>query len=88
MANRAGTSQAALSAYEGGAKEPTLGTLSRLLAAAGERLVVARGAPAVREPSRRALDHAGRGLAEVMVLAEALPVRHEARLHFPRLKAR
>ena len=53
LARRAGTSQATISAYESGSKEPALSTLERLLAATGHRLdvrphaeVVPRDSPA------------------------------------------
>jgi transcriptional regulator with XRE-family HTH domain len=84
LAARAGTSQATLSAYENGSKQPSLATFSRLLQAAGARLAVEE-IPAQRvEPSRRA----GARLAQVLALAEALPVRHEPALRYPRLDRR
>ena len=87
LARRAGTSQATISAYESGRKQPSVDTLSRLLAATGSRLTVEPGAPPMIEPSRA--DHArvGRTLVEVLELAEALPTRHEPVLRFPRLQA-
>lgn len=85
---RAGTSQATISAYESGAKEPSVATLSRLLAAAGARLAVEPDATPVREPSRAELARAGSTLADVIALAEALPVRHSRRLRYPRLDRR
>jgi transcriptional regulator with XRE-family HTH domain len=89
LAARAGTSQATISAYESGSKQPSVATFSRLLAAAGARLRVeeSAGAP-VREPSRAELARAGATLAEVITLAEALPVRHSRRLRYPRLSRR
>ena len=74
LAARAGTSQATLSAYEGGSKIPSLPTLERLLAAAGCRLTV--------EPD---LTRSARALSEVLALAAALPTRHERELRYPRL---
>ena len=47
LAARAGTSQATVSAYESGRKQPSVATLDRLLAAAGSRLPV--------EPAERPL---------------------------------
>ena len=85
---RAGTSQATISAYESGAKEPSVATLSRLLAATGARLTVQPDAAPVREPSRAELARAGATLADVITLAEALPVRHSPRLRYPRLDGR
>jgi transcriptional regulator with XRE-family HTH domain len=81
LAARAGTSQATLSAYESGSKQPTLATFSRLLRAAGARLSVEQAPPQRVAPSRRA----GKRLAQVLELAEALPVRHERTLRYPRL---
>lgn len=87
LANRAGTSQAAVAAYETGAREPSLATFQRLLAAAGARLeVVADGGPP-GPARRRDLARAGRTLEEVLALAEALPTRHATALRYPRLPA-
>lgn len=83
LARRAGTSQATISAYEHGRKEPSVETLARLLAAAGARLTVAPGSNAVIRPSAAQLARAGRGLVDVMLLAEALPTRHDPDLRFP-----
>jgi transcriptional regulator with XRE-family HTH domain len=87
LASRTGTSQATVSAYENGRKQPSLDTLARLLAAAGWRLALE---PEPRVVARSEEDHAraGRVLADVMALAEALPVRHQPELRFPRLRAR
>src|SRR3954447_20204665 len=88
LARRAGTSQATISAYESGSKQPSVATFSRLLAAAGARLSVESAGGAAREPSRAELAGAGATLAEVITLAEALPVRHSRRLRYPRLSRR
>jgi transcriptional regulator with XRE-family HTH domain len=85
LAARAGTSQATISAYESGRKQPSLETLDRILAATGSRLAVVPGRAAVRVPSRRELARVGRALRDVMGLAEALPVKHRRKLDFPRL---
>lgn len=85
LAARTGTSQATISAYESGSKQPSLDTLSRLLDALDCRLAVERGRR--REPSREHHRRAARALAEVLVLAEALPARHEPVLRYPRLAA-
>ena len=85
LAERVGTSQATVSAYENGAKEPSVATLDRLLAATGARLAVETADGRVVEPSHARLAKAGRSLVEVLALAEALPVRHEPVLRFPRL---
>ena len=82
---RAGTSQATISAYESGRKQPSLETLDRVLEATGSRLAVVPQGAGPREPSRRELERAGRILQDVMGLAEALPVKHRPTLEFPRL---
>ena len=88
LAARAGTSQAAISAYESGRKQPSVATLSRLLAAAGARLAVEQVEPRLRMPSPARLATNGRRLLDVLALAEALPSRHEPLLRFPRLSQR
>ncbi len=79
LARRAGTSQATLSAYETAAKEPSLRTLERLLGAAGARLTVQTGGPGWPPDP----EQAGRRLAEVLALAEALPARPARRVALP-----
>jgi uncharacterized protein len=79
LARRARTSPAAISFYESGAREPSYGTLTRIVEAAGfePRLSVAR----TRRPNRGVL---GRRLVEVLDLAEHLPRRPAGRrLSFP-----
>jgi transcriptional regulator with XRE-family HTH domain len=88
LAARAGTSQATVSAYENGAKEPSVATFSRLLAAAGARLAVETTGPTVAEPSASDLRRSGRTLAQVIALAEALPAEHAPELRYPRLARR
>ena len=75
LARRSGTSQATLSAYENGRKQPSVATLSRILGAAGAQL---RVDPAPFERNARIF-------AEVLELAAALPTRHEPTLRYPRL---
>jgi transcriptional regulator with XRE-family HTH domain len=87
LAERTGTSQATISAYESGRKQPTVLTLSRLLAAAGWRLTAEPGPPPVREWSAAELRAAGRELADVLDLAAALPVRHERTIDVPPIKS-
>jgi transcriptional regulator with XRE-family HTH domain len=85
LAARAGTSQATLSAYENGRKQPSVETLTRMLAATGTRLVAQ---PVETRDSRRAVVDPvrnGRILSEVLALAEALPSRHDRELRYPRL---
>lgn len=85
LARRAGTSQATLSAYETGRKQPSVATLSRLLAATGSRLAVEEGHPPLVEPSPARHAQTDRTLVEVISLAEALPTRHSRDLRYPRL---
>jgi transcriptional regulator with XRE-family HTH domain len=85
LAARAGTSQATVSAYENGSKQPSVATFSRLLAAAGSRLTVEALRQPLAEPSPAELARAGETLAEVITLAEALPVRHRRKLRYPRI---
>lgn len=88
LAERCGTSQATISAYENGRKVPSVETLSRLLAACGSRLTIEPGSVATSEPSRARHARTARALADVMALADALPSRHEPRLRYPRLPRR
>jgi transcriptional regulator with XRE-family HTH domain len=88
LARRAGTSQATISAYESGSKQPRVATFSRLLAATGSRLRVERAPRPVTEPAPAELRRSGETLAEVIRLAEALPVEHAPRLRYPRLDRR
>lgn len=85
LARRAGTSQATLSAYERGHKQPTASTLARLVAAAGWRLTLAPAERPVIAPSSEQLNERGRQLEEVVELAESFPVRHTSTLRYPRL---
>jgi transcriptional regulator with XRE-family HTH domain len=81
LARRARTSPAAIVAYEGGGRDPSVGTLERILAATGHRgeIVVSRRAP---RPDRR---RAAR-LRQVLELAEHLPRRRASRhLRYPPL---
>lgn len=83
LARRAQTSPAAIVFYESGAREPSIPTLRRILAAAGQRAeVVVRGTDL---PDAATL---GRRLAEVLEFAEHFPHRrrpdHLAFPPFPR----
>src|SRR4051794_29600924 len=88
LAERAGTSQATVSAYERGRKHPSVETFSRLLAAAGSGLggdprVWLLIGPSPEQPSR-----AARSLLDVLAWAGALPTRHRRGLRFPPLAER
>lgn len=87
LARRTGTSQATVSAYESGRKQPSVDTLSRLLAAAGARLTVEPAERASVRPSRAEHRRVARELAQVLALAEQLPSRPEPVLRYPRLPA-
>lgn len=78
LARRAGTSPAAIVAYESGRRDPNARTLLRLLRAAGHGLALA-------EPRGLDDERQARHLLEVLRLAEHLPTRPAARsLPYPR----
>ena len=83
LAARARTSQATISVYESGRKQPSVATLGRLLAATGRRLSAERGLP--REPSPQEHARTARILVDVLTLAEALPSRRRGDLRYTRL---
>jgi transcriptional regulator with XRE-family HTH domain len=89
LARAAGTSQPVISAYEAGRRDPTHGTLRRLIAAAGEELEVsARPVGSDLPPPVDVADHARR-LLDVLSLADAFPTRRRAAtLHAPRIVSR
>lgn len=82
LAALTGTSQATISAYETGAKQPSLRTFSRLLAATGTRLTVV---PERVAPTSVDQEEAARRFAQVLELAESLPSRRRGQLRYPRL---
>jgi uncharacterized protein len=79
LARRSGLQQSVLSAYEHGRRQPSVAALARIAAAAGMGLDLT--------PSRNAAaeEHAGRVLAQVLELAEALPYRPHNELAYPPL---
>ena len=87
LAERSGTSQATISAYEHSTKSPSSVTLTRVLAAAGRRLTTQPASASVCVPSAHELEHRGRVLTQVLDLAERLPARRPRRLAYPRLAA-
>ena len=76
----AGTSHSTLAAYESGRTTPTVGTLDRILRAAGFATDVTL-APRIDRAER------GRELVEVLELAAEFPARHTAHLEFPKFGA-
>ena len=87
LAARTGTSQATVSAYERGRKQPSVQTFSRLLAAAGAGLKVEPRSWLVVEPTAAQHARVNRSLMDVLALAAALPTHHRAELRFPRLSS-
>ncbi|MGH9028217.1 MAG: helix-turn-helix transcriptional regulator [Acidimicrobiales bacterium] len=89
LARQAGTSQPVVSAYERGRRDPTYLTLRKLVAAAGEQLVLdASPARSDLPPPVDLEDHARR-LLDVLSLADAIPVRRRSPLlRAPRLVSR
>jgi transcriptional regulator with XRE-family HTH domain len=83
LAARAHTSHSTLSAYESGAKVPTVGTLERLVRAAGFDLDLDL-APRANGIDREAR---GRELVDALELAELFPARHTRALVAPRFGA-
>ena len=89
LARRAGTSQPVISAYEHGRRDPTFGTLRRLVEATGERLRLDAEVPASDLPPAKDLEEHGRRLLDVLSLADAVPRRRRsAELTAPRLISR
>lgn len=85
LARRAGTSQPVVSAYENGRRDPTFGTLRKLVEAGGEQLRLAAVPPLDLPPSETLEEHARR-LVDVLSLADAIPTRRRSRvLDAPRL---
>lgn len=75
LAARSGTSQPNISAYENGARDPSVETLRRILAAAGERLRLELAGPHPDlAPLPTAEEHAA-ALIDVLLLADAIPLR-------------
>lgn len=79
LARRSGLDRSVLSAYENGRRQPSVAALGRIAAAGGMQLDLT--------PSRNAAadEHAGRVLAQVLELAEALPYRPRDELVYPPL---
>ena len=80
LARAAGTSHSTLSAYETGAKEPTVATLDRIVRAAGLALDIEL-VPVIGGADRAAR---GRELADVLELAARFPARRRRPLALAR----
>src|SRR4051812_27585332 len=80
LARRAGTSQATISAYEGGHKTPSVATPGPLLAGRRSRLTSGARRPAAQAKSPAEISRRGRTLIAVLELAEALRTRREPKL--------
>jgi uncharacterized protein len=89
LAGRAGTSQPVISAYESGLRDPSYGTLRRLVEAAGERLELNAVMATSDLPRPSGLAEHARRLIDVLSLADAVPVRRRSpTLRAPRLVSR
>jgi transcriptional regulator with XRE-family HTH domain len=89
MARRAGTSQPVISAYEHGRRDPSYGTLRRLVEAGGEQLQLDATASRSDLPPPENLGEHARRLMDVLSLVDALPARHRSPLlEAPRLVSR
>jgi transcriptional regulator with XRE-family HTH domain len=89
LARRAGTSQPVISAYERGHRDPTYGTLQRLVVAAGERLQLEAGLPHADLPPPADVHEHARRLLDVLSLADAIrSPRRSPVLSAPRLVSR
>lgn len=89
LARRAGTSQPVISAYEHGHRDPSYGTLRRLVAAAGEELQLGATPKRTDLDPPADLDEHARRLLDVLSIADAIPQRRRATvLRAPRLVSR
>lgn len=86
LAQRAGTSQPVVSAYERGRRDPTFRTLSKLIEAGGELLVIDARLPDPDVPPPTNPEEHARRLVDVLSVADAIPARPRSRrMHAPRL---
>lgn len=85
LAERAGTNQPVISAYENGRRDPTTRTLRRLVAAAGGRLELRLGDEPPDIPPPASPEEHGERLVDVLLLAEASGQRRRDPLVFPRI---
>ncbi len=89
VAQRAGTSQPVISAYEHGRRDPTTNMFRQLIAAAGGRLSLSAERPdSDLEPPIGPQEHAAR-LVDLLGLVDAIPPkRRSATLDAPRMISR
>ena len=85
LAERAGTSQPVISAYENGRRDPTTRTLRRLVAAAGGRLELRLAVEPPDIPPPTSPKEHGERLVDVLLLADATGQRRHSPLKFPRI---
>ena len=75
VAARARTSQPVVSAYEHGAREPSVETLRRLIGGTGERLVIGLAERVPALPPLATPERHAAALVDVLLLADAVPRR-------------
>lgn len=86
LARYAGTSQPVVSAYERGRRDPTFGTLRKLIEASGERLRIDASPEGPDLPPAATPEEHARRLIDVLSLADAIPARPRGPvLRMPRL---
>jgi transcriptional regulator with XRE-family HTH domain len=83
LAERAGTSHAAIAAYEAGRINPSMPTFARIVRAAGFGLVIEL-VPIVGDPAHPRGDE----LVQALELASQFPARHTPDLRFPKFTSR
>lgn len=88
VAQRAGTSQPVISAYERDRRDPSVDTLRRLLRATGSDLELTAVRSTADLGVRLTESEHARRLVDVLLLADALPSRRRGELRFPRLASR
>jgi hypothetical protein len=86
LARRAGTTQPVVSAYEHGRRDPSLGTLRRLIEAAGEQVVLDARPLGVDVAPARDDQERSRRLLDVLSLVDAIGPKPRSRsLRAPRM---
>ena len=87
LATRTGTSQPVISAYENGGRDPSIGTLARLVAGTGSRLVLGVADQPSDLPPLTTPEARSAAIVDVLLLADAVPRRRTAERQptFPRM---